>query len=325
MQAKKISLLLAILFTTITAFAQQASLPHNKNAALRYWMAFAELQDRPLDQGTAKLMEDVLSGAAPWDEQRLGPIIDANVPAIRAMQRGTALPECNWGLDYDRGSAMSLGHLPKARVLARLNALYGARQNALGDTDGAVNTWLAGLRFAQDISRDVGLIAPLSAKASLLANLHFLTTAVESGHLSREALKKIRLQTASLPEEGVDWTVAIKFEAWANEESLKDLAQSKNFQETYKTFFSQPPPPATAPPKPADIAEHRALMDEVQTAFQLPYEQTKVRLSTIEVKTKALHPAAQAVTPNYSRMNEARHQIDLQEQSLARALATSGD
>jgi len=73
-------------------------LPQNKNAALRYWMAFAEMQDRPVDEVTTKLMEDVLSGATTWDERQLGPVVEANVPALRAMQKATALPQCNRGL-----------------------------------------------------------------------------------------------------------------------------------------------------------------------------------------------------------------------------------
>ena len=67
------------------------------NQARTYF--FAEMQDRTVDDSTTKLMEDVLAGTAQWDEQRLGPIVAANEAAIHTMQRGTALPECNWGLE----------------------------------------------------------------------------------------------------------------------------------------------------------------------------------------------------------------------------------
>ncbi|HWF05381.1 MAG TPA: hypothetical protein VHA06_16970, partial [Candidatus Angelobacter sp.] len=125
---KRFSLLfIAILFLcSASAFAQPFTPPANKNAALRYWMAFAEMADRSADDATIKLMEDVLSGASAWDEQRLGPIVEENSAAVQTLQRGSELTECNWGLEYSRGAAMSIGHLPKARVLARLNALYGA-------------------------------------------------------------------------------------------------------------------------------------------------------------------------------------------------------
>ena len=54
--------------------AQQFVPPPNQNAALRYWMSFADLVDRPTDEATNKAIDDVLSGAAAWDEQKLGPI-----------------------------------------------------------------------------------------------------------------------------------------------------------------------------------------------------------------------------------------------------------
>jgi len=125
---RRICLLLTGLFFfwSSTTFAQQFTPPPNKNAALRYWMAFAEMADHSADDATTKLMEDVLSGAANWDEQRLGPIMDENNPAIQTLQRAMELTDCSWGLEYSRGAAMSLGYLPKARALARLNALYGA-------------------------------------------------------------------------------------------------------------------------------------------------------------------------------------------------------
>jgi len=99
------------------------------------------MQDQTLDEGTTNSWEDVLSGLPPG----CAPIRAdrrAQHPAIQTMQRQSIYRECNWGLEYDRGSAMSLGHLPKARALARSNALYGVRQMA-PETPRRVRTWLA--------------------------------------------------------------------------------------------------------------------------------------------------------------------------------------
>ncbi len=315
-----IAILASALLLAVASPAQQITPPQNKNAALRYWMAFAEMQDRTVDEATTKLMEDVLSGATAWDERQLGPIVEANIAALRTMQKATALPECNWGLDYDQGSAMSIGHLPKARALARLNALYGARQMAQGDATGAVITWLAGLRFAQHISKDMSLIAVLSAKPALLANLHLLTKAAGSGLLSVESVQKIKAQIALLPKDGLDWPSAVKFEVWADAQALEYLGEGNNFQEKYKRFFSSEPPAASSAPTKADVAAYRALMRDVIAALQMPYEQAKARMQQIETATKSMHPAVQAITPNYSRVNENRHQVSLDLQELTKAL-----
>lgn len=69
----------ACLFTAVPA-AQQST----ENAALRYWMAFAVLQDAPADAATADLLQRVADGSVPWDEGRLGPILDANATRWRS-------------------------------------------------------------------------------------------------------------------------------------------------------------------------------------------------------------------------------------------------
>jgi hypothetical protein len=117
--------------------------PETRNAALRYWLAFADLQDPPADKATQDLLEKVAAGDAAWDEAKLGCILEKNEGAILAMQHATKLPNCDWGLDYGAGPRASIAYAPRARVLARLNTLYGTRMAARGQTQRAVDTWLA--------------------------------------------------------------------------------------------------------------------------------------------------------------------------------------
>lgn len=300
--------------------AQQFTPPQNNNAALRYWAAFAEMKDQTIDDATSKSIDEVLSGTAAFDEQRLGPIVDENSFAIRGLQRGTALSECNWGLDYSLGSGVPLAHLPKARVLARLNALYGARQLAKGDAEGAVNTWLAGLRFAQCVGAGIGLIGNLSAKPAFEANLHLLTAAAQSGAINADLHNRVRTQLRQLPPEGLNWIDSIKTEEWACEEGLKDLAKASNFQEKYKEFFGSPAPQAAHPPTAAEIAALRSLMSEVISAFQLPPAQTRDRLSAIMARIHELNPPVQAIVPNFPRLNDSREKLIAEKESLLKAL-----
>src|SRR5713101_1320509 len=109
-----------------------------RNAALRYWMAFAELQDPPADNATADLLEKTAAGDAAWDEAKLGPILEKNEEAILAMQRASMLPEFDWGLEYERGPSAPIAYVPRARVLARLTTLYGVRLAANGKTEEAI-------------------------------------------------------------------------------------------------------------------------------------------------------------------------------------------
>ena len=98
-----------------------------RNAALRYWMAFAEMKDPPADKSLQDLLERTSVGQAAWDEAKLGPILDSNSEALQTMQRATKLPECDWGIEYGRG-APPIAYLARARVMARLNALQAMRE-----------------------------------------------------------------------------------------------------------------------------------------------------------------------------------------------------
>src|SRR6266853_1642012 len=111
-------------------------------------MAFAEMQDPPADKEIQDLLEKTVIGEAAWDEKKLGVILDANGAAIAMMQRASKLPDCDWGIEYSRGSRASIAYAPRARVLARLNTLQGIREMANGNSQAAVDTWRAGIRFS---------------------------------------------------------------------------------------------------------------------------------------------------------------------------------
>jgi len=221
------------------AAAQQAVFPKTRNAALRYWMAFALMQDPPADKGTQELLESVAEGRAAWNEPRLGPLIDQNTGAIQTMLRATRLPECNWGLEYDLGPETPLAHLPKARVMARLNVLYGMRLAAKHDDAGAADAWLAGLRFAQDLAQGGSLIGALSAKAAMTADLNALTHAVENGLLEDASLERVEHTVRALPSYGFDWSLSISSEFFGEEMSLKQLAESPDPNLLYKQWFGE--------------------------------------------------------------------------------------
>jgi hypothetical protein len=146
--------ILAVLATAGGAQAQATFPLETKNAALRYWAAMAELREPIVDDdATMNLLSATFAGRVEWDEKKLGPLLDYNLDAIRTMQQATKLPESTWGFDYRHGERTPAWLLMRARRLAQLNAYEGIREMAHGDSQAAVNTWLAGLTFAQDPSR----------------------------------------------------------------------------------------------------------------------------------------------------------------------------
>jgi len=202
------ALVIAACWYGVGVDAQQATT--TANAALRYWTAFAALQDPPADAATADLLLRVTDGSAPWDEGRLGAILDLNSDALDIMTRASTLRSCDWGVEYELGPNAPIPHLAKARVLGRLNVLSGHRLAARGQTPEAVDRWLAGVRFSQHLAQGGTLISLFSAQSILLPTLHAL--AGEMSRLNVESRAKIDGVMRTLPETAFDWPDAMRRE-----------------------------------------------------------------------------------------------------------------
>jgi hypothetical protein len=185
----------------------------NTNAALRYWMAFAVTRDPPADRATAELLDRVAAGTSPWDEAKLGKILDANREALEIMQRATKLTSCDWGLEYELGPTTPIAHLAKARALGRLNGIAGTRLASRGQWVQAVDVWLAGVRFSQHVAHDGTLIALLSARLSLSPSLKSLVRAASQPTLDAAHRQQIAAVVRAIPDTGFDWADAMRREA----------------------------------------------------------------------------------------------------------------
>lgn len=95
-----------------------------ENAALRYWSAFAEMQD-------SAMVSHRIPGL---DDPSVKELFKKNQAALNTMYRGTMLPNCDWGIDYQLGAEAPVEYVRKALVLGNLNALYVAYLEAQGDT-----------------------------------------------------------------------------------------------------------------------------------------------------------------------------------------------
>lgn len=194
----------AVCLLTAAAHAQQQQA---LNAAVRYWTAFALLQDPPANAGATDLLVRVAEGNASWDEAQLGPILDANAQAIAIMERASTLRSCDWGIEYELGPNAPIPHLARARVLGRLSVVSGTRLAARGQTSEAVDRWLAAIRFSQHLAQGGTLISLLSANSVLLPSLRGLVG--EASRLTPETRARIDAGLRTLPETGFDWADAI--------------------------------------------------------------------------------------------------------------------
>jgi hypothetical protein len=315
----------ALLILVSTASAQTPLPQETRNAALRYWLAFADMQDPPTDKDTSALLEKTAAGEVPWDEGKLGSILDKNESAILRMQRATKLPECDWGLEYSDGPTASIAYAPKARVLARLNTLYGVRQAANGNQQAAVEAWLAGIRFSQHVAQGGSLIFALIAKSSLLPDFHAITLAAESGKLSPAERNQVLEVVHALPEAVFDWGGALQLEENGIELGARQIARATKPAERYAELLGIPAPAGFVAPAAPDLAAFHKLMVSAEKAFRQTPEQTKNNLADLNDALKTLHPFFQQTTPSFTRINDAREGIAVERRRLLQALTDSNN
>lgn len=179
--------------------APQAQL--GENAALRYWSAFAQMQDYAMTtQPNSGL-----------DDPRLKELFEKNKAALDTMYRGTTLPNCDWGIEYQLGANTPVEYVRKAVILGKLNALYVMYLESHGDTEGAVRALVAGLRFSHDVANGGTLFATEAAASLLMDHVPMIPNLVHAG-LSQEQRLALQKAVAQLGPTGLDWQSAVKRE-----------------------------------------------------------------------------------------------------------------
>jgi hypothetical protein len=280
----------AMCLAAATVNAQQPQ-QQTLNAAVRYWMAFAVLQDPPANAGATNLLVRVAEGTAPWDEAQLGPILDANSQSLEIMERASTLQSCDWGIEYELGPRAPIAHLARARVLGRLGVLSGMRLAARGQTPEAVDRWLASIRFSQHLARGGTLISLLSANAILLPSLRGLAS--EVSRLTPESRARIEAGLRALPETGFDWP-----DAMLREEQALAAGVRLNAIPTLKA---------------EDLGTLRTTVARIVEALRLPPDRARTALASVNLGSLPV--------PSPTRVNEQREVIRAARQKLLDAVA----
>jgi hypothetical protein len=203
-----------ILATAVSANAgavrEKAAL--GENAALRYWSAFAQMQDSTIARAQVTELNAMLDGTAAYDDAKYKDLVEMNEHALATMARGTALANCDWGLDYALGSETPVDYVEKAAALARLNVLYIFHLRVTGEKDEEMRALAAGIRFSQDIANGGSLFATLVAKDSLVRHLRAVVFAMQGQELSAPQRTILQQAVLRLGADPLNWRAAVKAE-----------------------------------------------------------------------------------------------------------------
>jgi hypothetical protein len=324
MQSKATFLIAAAFFLFVGSgvHAQLNAPPETRNAALRYWLAFAEMKDPPTDPATQDLLEKTAMGRAPWDENKLGPILDANAEALAIFQRATKLPDCDWGVEYSQGPSASIAYVPRARALARLNTLQGMRQISKGDSQAAVDTWLAGIRFTDHLAKGGSLIFALTAENALLPDLRALTAAANQGLLSPSQKQQLLTVIRSLPQDGFDWARAWEIDGAGSGPFFTELQHAKDPVAFYVSLVGEPKPETCIPPTSQEVRAYENYILEVAAALRLPPSAASQKLNELDSKAALICEPIRRMVPKPQHVNDARTTIVNSREALLQALQT---
>lgn len=255
-----------------TATAQQ-NLKAADNAALRYWSAFAQMQDSGITEQQAKEAHAILEGTAPYDDSKYRELVEKNKPALETMVRGTALPYCDWGVEMQLGDKAPVDYARKAALLGRLNVFYVFHLLINHDKDGAVRALQAGLRFSHDVSNGGTLFATVVSKGLIVAHLKAVAGAVHVGELSAAQRSALQKSVEQLGTDGLDWPSAMKRElAIVRLEDSRVASARDKIAASYARLFSNPSTLpelqqmiASAPqPLPEVVPNPKRVLDEKQ-------------------------------------------------------------
>ena len=315
--------IVGVLSATGGARAQAKFPPDSDNAALRYWTALTAMMRDPIheDETTQKLLSATIKGEIPWDENKLGPLLEANADALQAMQRGAKLPECNWGLDFRVGTNPYGGMLMRARSLERLSTLGGIRELAKGNGEKAVNTWLSGIRFSQDVGRGGPAIMALVASAMLTDISEAMTAQAKQGKLPQAQKKALYEAIKQLPEDGFDWGISWGIEYAIANQFLEGLRKASDPRAAYKEVGM--PAPKGLPPTQQDIARYGEFMLATQSAFRNPPDIATPLLNDLESREHSLPEVERSFIPSLSTCNHNRIGVFSERNELLRALASN--
>jgi len=324
MKSLKFRLLITIvgaLAATGGARAQAKFPPDSDNAALRYWTALTEIRNSIEDETTQNLLSAAIKGEIPWDENKLGPILDANADAVQAMHRGAKLPECNWGLDYRLGVSTP-GQMPmRARGLERLNTVEGIRELAKGNGEAAVNTWLSGIRFSQDVGRGGPVILALVGSAILQETLQAITAQAKHGKLQPAQKKALYDAIKHLPDDGFDWGISWGVEYAIGNQSLEGLRKASDPRAVFKQWGM--PAPEGLPPTQQDVDRYGEYMLAAQSALREHPDNATPLLNNLESRERSLREVVRLLIPSLSGCNRARIRVHSDRDELLQALASN--
>jgi RNA polymerase sigma factor (sigma-70 family) len=201
------------------------------NAALSYGQAFIALRRGFGDRD--KLADDCVT--MPLDAHARE-LVTRGAYALRMMQRGAALPRCDWGVPLERGVDIPFTHGDGALVLSSLACVRARLRFEEGQTAEALADLVAALTLARHVSRDGtldGLWGGYKSEHRLSETL-----ALYLPKLDARAIKELKTRLDALPPGGSVATATMRMEESLLDWIIGEVQEAKD-RESLLAFLTQ--------------------------------------------------------------------------------------
>jgi hypothetical protein len=307
-----------------------------ENAALKYWQAFATLP-RYTDAQVQELGQCL---TMPPDAHARE-ITTRAAYSLRMMNRGAALPHCDWGFGkHEEGIDVLLPHGVGARVLANLACLRARLRFEDGQSAAALDDLLAAMVLGRHISRDgvnVMLLTSFAIESRTSEALAQYLPKLPAG-----MLKDLKTRLAALPP-GDNATEAMRLEErWALEWFIRKVKEAPN-KEGLLAFLAQTISESEKDTDPS--ARGRSFLEEcggtmdgviktaeevresyasIAKAMELPLDQFE-KVSDREEMKLAHNAVAKVLFPACAKVYWAQARANVRRALLAAAIAVQCD
>jgi len=304
--------------------------PLAANAAIQYWQAFAQMQS--LDKDQLSLLEQWQTVSA--DDPAVQKLLTAGQSSLLYLQRGSRLPQCDWGLEYGDGIGMLLPHLAKARDLARLAALHGRVEFERGNRSALSDDAKAIMMLARHVGRDPTMICVLVRYGIEGAAVDLVAPHV--GEIKVPAAEVAKMFESLPPAAEVLSTIDVEkkyFCVWI----VKKLREEEQRQpgaglKLWRNFLDGSEIPEdlrkiASVPDAIDLVEKLLpVYDDLARYVALPREKFEADYPAFKEKTKAANALAGVVLPAVDQLlaKERRHQVRMAMLIAAIAVAQGG-
>jgi len=203
------ALLLALLFNTGLALAgesETAAPGLGRNAALTYWRAFALSPEMTDDEWNIVISPSRGTEPPKASAEKKAELVRDWELALGLMHEAVAIPQCDWGIDYDKKNDpwhLQVPYLSKGRQLARAAAFRAKCFWEKGQRKEAADDLRATLIMARRLGNDgrdtvIGMLVQLSIESMVQRATAQLLTDRESAEFFADVLRDFDNGSSSL-------------------------------------------------------------------------------------------------------------------------------